>query len=202
MMFHAMIDIDILLCWGATYKQVFKGEVIFHEGTQGRYYNQLVKGRVRWVNVDENGKEFIQKFIDEGESFGELPLLDDGPYVATSIADEDSLLIRLPKEIFLQLLRENPAIHFDFTRLMTERLRHKFIILKELASQNPERKVSTIIQLYKAAHNNSVNGKMKIELTRQEIADMTGLRVETVIRTIRGLYEKGSLKIEKGKVYC
>ena len=197
-----MIDIDILLCWGATYKQVCKGEVIFHEGTLGRFYYQLVDGRVRWVNVDDNGREFIQTFIEEGESFGELPMLDDGPYVATAIADEDALLIRLPKEIFLQLLRENPAIHFDFTRLMTERLRHKFIILKELATQDPERKVSTIIQLYKNAHHDSCNGRMKIQLTRQEIADMTGLRVETVIRTIRNLHEKGTLHIEKGKVYC
>ena len=197
-----MIDIDILLCWGATYKQVRKGEVIFHEGTLGRFYYQLVEGRVRWVNVDDNGKEFIQTFIEEGESFGELPMLDDGPYVATAIADEDALLIRLPKEIFLQLLRENPAIHFDFTRLMTERLRHKFIILKELATQDPERKVSTIIQLYKNAHQDTCNGRMKIQLTRQEIADMTGLRVETVIRTIRNLHDKGTLHIEKGKVYC
>jgi CRP-like cAMP-binding protein len=198
----AMIDLDVLLCWGATYKHVGKSDVIFHEGAQGRYYHQLVEGRVKWVNVDDNGKEFVQKFIEEGESFGELPLLDDGPYVATAIADEDSLLIRLPKEIFLQLLRENPGIHFSFTRLMTERLRHKFIILKELASQDPERKVSTIIHLYKLAHCQSLNEKLKIELTRQEIADMTGLRVETVIRTIRNLHERGTLHIEKGKVYC
>jgi hypothetical protein len=31
---------------------------------------------------------------------------------------------------------------------------------------------------------------------------MTGLRVETVIRSIRELHEKGKLKIEKGKVFC
>ncbi len=199
---NAMIDIDILLCWGATYRKVSKGDIIFHEGTEGRYYNQLVEGRVKWVNVDDSGKEFIQKVVDEGESFGELPLLDNGPYVATAIADENSLLIRLPKEIFLQLLRENPIIHFSFTRLMTERLRQKFIILKELASQDPERKVFTILNLYKKEHCKEDNQKMKVMLTRQEIADMTGLRVETVIRTIRHLHDKGSLQIEKGKVYC
>jgi CRP/FNR family cyclic AMP-dependent transcriptional regulator len=31
---------------------------------------------------------------------------------------------------------------------------------------------------------------------------MTGLRVETVIRSIRLMHEKGKLLIEKGKVYC
>src|SRR6188474_1299509 len=111
-----MVDLDTLLCWGATYKKVRAGEIIFLEGSQGRYYHQLVEGRVLWMNVDDSGREFIQKVIEEGESFGELPLLDDGPYVATAVADKDSLLLRLPKEVFLQLLHENSVIHFAFTR--------------------------------------------------------------------------------------
>lgn len=41
-----------------------------------------------------------------------------------------------------------------------------------------------------------------VKLTRQQIADMTGLRVETVIRSIRQMEEKGELVIDKGKVYC
>jgi CRP-like cAMP-binding protein len=41
---------------------------------------------------------------------------------------------------------------------------------------------------------------MRVELTRQEIADMTGLRVETVIRTMKAMEEKGMLKIENRKV--
>lgn len=202
-----MIDIDTLICYGATYKKVAKGEIIFLEGSQGRYYHQLVEGRVKWVNIDDGGKEFVQKIICPGESFGDMPMLDNGPYVATAIADMDSLLIRLPKEIFLQLLREQPEIHFNFTRLMAERLREKFIILKEVASQDPERKVSTIIDMYKSVHEKEEEccpecHKTKIGLTRQEIADMTGLRVETVIRTIRNLHEKGKVRIQRGKVYC
>ena len=41
----------------------------------------------------------------------------------------------------------------------------------------------------------------QIKLTRQQIADMTGLRVETVIRVMRQLHEKGVIQIQKGKVY-
>jgi CRP-like cAMP-binding protein len=197
-----MIDEDILLTWGATYKKVSRDEIIFQEGSQGFFYHQLVKGKVKWVNIDDHGKEFIQCIIGEGESFGELPLLDDGPYVATSIALEDSVVLRLRKETFLQLLRENPKIHFRFTRLMTERLRLKFIFLKELSNQDPERKVITILNHYKEDGDSCFPGRHRINLTRQQIANMTGLRVETVIRTIKSLEEEGKLVIEKGKVFC
>jgi CRP-like cAMP-binding protein len=129
-------------------------------------------------------------------------MLDDGPYVATSIAIEESTIIRLKKEFFLQMMRENPVIHFKFTRLMTERLRMKFIFLKELANPDPERKITTVLNYYKLENEVNCHGRHRIDLTRQQIASMTGLRVETVIRTIRSLHDAGKLYIERGKVFC
>jgi CRP-like cAMP-binding protein len=45
------------------------------------------------------------------------------------------------------------------------------------------------------------NSCNQVMLTRQQIADFTGLRVETVIRVIRILHEKKLLAIQKGKVF-
>lgn len=107
-----MIDIDLLLACGAAYKKLNAGDIIFQEGTQCHFYHQLVSGSIRWVNIDEEGHEFIQTLIDPGECFGEMPLLDNGPFAATAIAEEDSVIIRLNKTSFLQLLKENPDILF------------------------------------------------------------------------------------------
>jgi CRP/FNR family transcriptional regulator, cyclic AMP receptor protein len=201
-MHKPMLDEDLLLTWGATYKRYKKDEVIFQEGTTGNYYHQLVNGKVKWYNIDEQGKEFLQCLICEGESFGELPLFDDGPYVSSAAPIEDSIVLKLRKEIFLQMLRENPKIHFCFTKLMTERLRSKFIFLKELTHSDPERKIITVLNYYKDTSCRESNIKIKVDLTRQQIANMTGLRVETVIRTIRSLHDNGQLSIERGKVFC
>jgi len=51
-----IIDINILLAWGAVYKKLGRGEVIFSEGSECSYYNQLVSGIVKWVNIDDDGK--------------------------------------------------------------------------------------------------------------------------------------------------
>lgn len=197
-----MIDIDLLLTWGATYKQVQRDEIIFHEGGCANFYYQVVSGRVRWVSINEESREFIQLMVDKGESFGELPLFDDGTYAATAIADEDCVLIRLHKSNFLQLLKDNPEIHFAFTRLLSERMRFKFLTIRELAYYNPEHRVSTLLGYFKENNKHTCPKCKQIQLTRQQIADMTGLRVETVIRVMRHLHNKGALLIEKGKVYC
>lgn len=197
-----MLNIDTLVAWGANYKNVPAGGIIFQEGIHCSFYYQLVSGKVRWVNINDDGKEFIQTIIEPGECFGELPLFDDEPFAATAIADEDSVIIRLHRSVFHQLLKETPELHFAFTKLLTQRLRFKFLILKELANHNPENSISTLFNYFKQSQKNICTKCNRIKLTRQQIADMTGLRVETVIRTIKNLQSKGQLMITKGKVYC
>jgi CRP-like cAMP-binding protein len=191
---------ETLLSYGATYKKVSKGDLVFMEGVAACFYYQLVEGRIRWVNINEDGREFIQVMIEPGECFGELPLFDEQPYAATAIADEDCVLLRLHKSSFNQMIRSNFEIHFSFSRLLVSRLRFKFLTLRELAYNNPEQRISTMLNYYKRMRG--IEQKpCKLHLTRQQLADMTGLRVETVIRTIRTLHERGRLTIQRGKVF-
>ncbi len=196
-----MIDINILLSLGAAYKKVNAGEIIFHEGAEAHFYYQLVSGGVRWVNITDSGSEFIQNMIEPGECFGELPLFDGEPFAASAIADTNSVIIRLHISSFHRLVIDMPDIHFAFTKLMSERLRFKFLLLRELAGQNPEHSIHCLLNYLKQNKKNICSKCNKVNLTRQQIANMTGLRVETVIRTIRHLHEKGQLHIAKGKVY-
>ncbi len=197
-----MISIDMLLSWGATYKKVRQSEIVFKEGNTCNFYYQLVSGKIRWVNIDENGKEFIQIIIEPGESFGELPLFDEGLYAATAIAEEETLLLRLHKISFLKLIGDNIDIHFAFTKLFAERLRFKFALIRSLALHSPERKIATLLNHFKHGQRNLCNDCHRLKLTRQQIADMTGLRVETVIRSMRNMHDRGELRINHGKVYC
>ncbi|RYY28127.1 MAG: Crp/Fnr family transcriptional regulator [Chitinophagaceae bacterium] len=197
-----MIDIDLLLASGAAFKKVAKSTVIFREDDGCRFYYQLVSGQVSWLNVNEEGKPFIYTLIAPGESFGEMALFDDGPYAATTIAVEDSIVIRLHKPVFLQLLRENQSLSLKFNRLLASRLRYHFLLLNSFAHGEPEQRIKVILDHLKKEKRNLCADCSQLKLTRQQIADMTGLRVETVIRSMRSMHEKGELQINKGKVFC
>jgi CRP/FNR family transcriptional regulator, cyclic AMP receptor protein len=196
-----MIDIDVLLAWGAAYKKVTAGEVIFREGQPCSFYHQLVSGKVKWVNIDDEGKECIHLTVEPGESFGEFPLFDDGPFAATAVAAEDCMVIRLHKPTFIQLLKENADINFAFTQVLSKRLRYKFEVIKAFAAHCPEEQITTLLNQLKRENKNFCNDCNQVKLTRQQIADMTGLRVETVIRTMRNMHDKGNIRIARGKVY-
>jgi CRP/FNR family transcriptional regulator, cyclic AMP receptor protein len=197
-----MIDIDTLLAWGAAYKKLGTEETIFREDSECHFYHQLVSGSVRWTNLKEDGGEFIQNMIEPGESFGEFPLFDGSPYAASAITNKESVVIRLHRSTFQQLMKECPEIHAQFLKLFSERMRLKFLFLKELSCDGPEHRISTLISYLKKSKRNICQECNQLKLTRQQVADMTGLRVETVIRSIRHMKENGQLVIEKGKVYC
>jgi CRP-like cAMP-binding protein len=196
-----MIDIDQLLELGATYKSYSTNDMIFMEGTECYYYYQLLSGSVRWVQIGEDGKEFVHDMVEPGECFGEFPLFDGQPYAASAFANSGSVVLRLPKDTFQQLLRDQPEIHAQFSRLLVERLRFRFLISKDLAGNKPTDKICSLLSYYKTHKKYFCNKCNQVQLTRQQIADMTGLRVETVIRSIRQLEVVGRLQIQKGKVY-
>lgn len=196
-----MINTDVLLAWGAAYKELQPGEILFKEGTVCNFYYQLVSGQVRWVNIDEKGKEYLQSLIIPGQCVGELGLFDDGLFAATAIADKGSLLLRLHKHEFCQLLRTHSDIHFQFTELLVKRLRFKFHILKSVDNHGSEKNIFSFIQYLQQTGEHVCNECKRVLLTRKQIAEMTSLRVETVIRVMRRLEAKQVLRINRGKVY-
>lgn len=151
-----MIDVDLLLAYGATYKRVPKGNIIFSEGDNCSFYYQLLTGRVNWLNINDNRNEFIQMLIDPGECFGELPLFDNEPYGESAIADEDSVVIRLYKPVFNQLIRENVAIHFNFSKLLAQRIRFRFMLLHSFACHDPVERIKTLLNYFKKENKNFV----------------------------------------------
>ena len=195
-----MIPQKLLLDKGGAFKQYIKNQSIFFEGDMPGFYYEVVQGSIRMVSVNENGREFIHGIFKNGESFGEPVLLIDEPYPASAVANVDTLVIRLNKDVFLNILKENPDIHFRFLQVLAKRIYYKSLIAK-ISTYGPENRIFSILKILKKNYSSLIGEPYKVELSRQQIADMTGLRVETVIRTIRKLREKEVIKIQKGKIY-
>lgn len=108
---------------------------------------------------------------------------------------------RLRKADFFQLLKEHFNIHLRLTQVLCKRLQYKSMILTEVSSYDPEHRLLTLLKYFKGklAKKDSME-KLIIPFTRQQLADMTGLRVETVIRTVKKMEKERKLSIEGHKI--
>ncbi|TYP72236.1 Crp/Fnr family transcriptional regulator [Aquimarina intermedia] len=199
-----MIPEDILNAVGAELKSFSKGELLFTEGSEPLFYYQIKSGAIKMNNYNDDGKEYIQGIFETGKSFGEPPLLAKVPYPANAEAIVESKIWRLPKIEFISLLSNHPDIHITFTTLLASRLYYKAVMVSEISNQEPEHRILRIIDYMKKQSGNvdqRATQSYRVDLTRQQLADLTGLRVETVIRTIKKLENKGELYIKNRKVY-
>lgn len=197
-----MIAGELLEKYGALKKSFSKNEIIFEEGNLPSHYYQIISGEIKMSNYNDDGREFIQGIFYIDQSFGEPPLFLNQNYPANAIAVEDSEIFLLSKNTFMKLLEEHPAVSLKIIENLAQRLYYKSVMAAEMSTQEPEHRILKLIDTGIAYFNfkKDENGYL-ISFTRQQIGDLTGLRVETVIRTIKGLEKKGILKIINRKVY-
>ncbi|MFZ1750870.1 MAG: Crp/Fnr family transcriptional regulator [Saprospiraceae bacterium] len=194
------IDTNLLITWGAVARKYKKNEYIFYEGDMCRYYHQIMEGSVRMCTYSDEGKVFIQGVFKKGQSFGEPPLFINERYPACALAVTDAIILILTKESLLKILEEYPELQRRFLELFAKRIFIKANTAKHIISQSPEHRIKAFLDRYKQEQN-SPGGKVKIPYTRQEIANFTGLRVETVIRTTKKMSIQNILEIKNRKLY-
>ncbi len=194
------IDHDILITWGAVAKKYKKGEFIFHEGEMPQNFHQIISGRVKMYNTNEDGKEFTQAEFTAGESFGEPPIFIEQAYPSTAVPIEDTVILKIKKMRFLELLDEYPSLQKKIIQLFAKRIYNKAITVREIVNSSPEARIVAFLMAYKKKNNKDLQ-EIEIPYTRQEIANFVGLRVETVIRTLHNMQEKETVKILHRKLY-
>jgi CRP-like cAMP-binding protein len=194
-----MISETLLLKYGATTENADASEIIISEKKRADFYFQIKIGEVKMFNLNEQGKEFVQGIFYDGESFGEPPLLGDFKYPASAVAVKPTELYKLNKTKLFELLTENPEVNLKFTKALAKRLYYKATILKEISVHPPEHRILALIDFLKSKYG--TEELFQVELTRQQIADLTGQRVETVIRAIKQLEQEGEIKLIKHKVF-
>lgn len=173
-----------------------KGEVIYEPGAKPRAVYFIKIGKVRMVTVNDDGKEFIQGIFKTNEYFGEPALLVNKPYLAYTIATQDSEIIIVKSDDFFKILKQHPDFSMKLIQTLSHRLFYKSMMLEELANEHAEHRIRTLTAyLFKDVEHNQ-----ELKVTRQQLADMSGLRVETVIRIIKKLSDQKELKLIRGKI--
>lgn len=179
---------------------VRKDQVLFHEGDKASDYYQVEEGSVKMFIVSNDGQEFIQGIFSTGESFGEPALIGNFPYPGSVMALEKSRVWKMPSDYFLQMLKENFELHLRMDQVLCQRLRYKSMVLSEISSHDPEHRIVSLLKYFRSKNIKSESQKVIVPYTRQQIADMSGLRVETVIRTVKKMEKDGKLVLEGHKI--
>lgn len=193
-----VIDEKILISCGAEYISYSTGELIFKESGMPDYYYQVSKGSVKLFNKVSFSKEFIQSVSTKGDCVGVLSLFSDQPYATDAEALESTVIIRLPRKKFMLLLQKYTSCATNLLTFSAKSLNYCNIIMCSMSQKDP---VALLLALFSYLKKQNMYLPTEIPFTRKQIASLTGLRTETVIRTVKQMDNQAQLKIIKGKIH-
>ena len=82
-----------------------------------------------------------------------------------------------------------------------QRLYSKAETARELIFNTPENRIIGYLNSLRIDKSIPINKRILIDNTRQEIANFTGLRVETVIRTLKKMQKENKVEIINRKLF-
>ncbi|KQM54669.1 Crp/Fnr family transcriptional regulator [Chryseobacterium sp. Leaf201] len=192
---------DLLFSHGATAQSFSCQEYIFQEGTTAKFYFQIKKGTVKINNFTANGKEIVHGLPFDGHCFGESYIFTQTPYGINAITIMKCEIIRLEKEKFLQLLLSTPHLFLKINKYTAERLHFRYLISSFLRETNPLSRITKLLDYIKSYFKYEEQYSFMVPYTRTQLASLTGLRIETVIKTIKKMEFYGHVKIIERKIY-
>jgi CRP-like cAMP-binding protein len=158
----------------------------------------VVRGSVRVVNYSILGREIAFDEVSEGNYFGELSALDGQPRSASVMALEDTLILALPRSLFLNLLSEHPNIALQVMMRLARIVRtadERIMDLSTLAAHN-----RVHAELLRQARIYIVDGgSARIEPVpvHSDIASRVSTTRETVARVLNDLARRGIVERTK-----
>ena len=102
------------------------GDVILEEGNANRALHILRSGRVRVTRRVADGEVPLCD-LTEGETFGELSIIEDGVASASLRALTDAEVLSIPMQPLADFLRDHPAAAGKFWRAIAVDLRRRLI---------------------------------------------------------------------------
>src|SRR5215831_16184661 len=156
--------------------------LVYSPDEPGQSVLVLASGRVKINHLTPDGKETILAFIEDGEIFGELALLDGKPRGEYAEAVVDSQVLVIPREDLLWLMAQRPDVALHVTKLIGLRRRRIENRLRNvLFLSSRERMIHLLLELIESYGEQVGNGcKIGIALSHQELASLIGVTRETV----------------------
>ncbi len=177
-----------------------KGEIIFRDGgiPTGIYY--VNTGMVKKYKETTKGGEQIFYICSDGELLGYHALLGEEHYPDSAATIEDSEITFIPRESFLQVLRNSTAL----SNSLLKALGHEFSLfinnITNLATKTVRERLAfnLLILEEKFQRSSGSRGAREIVMSRTDLANMVGTAKETLVRLLQE-FKRGHLIETNGK---
>lgn len=178
------------------------GATIFMAGDEADGLRVVLSGQVRIWMSDREGHELTLAFLDCGDSFGEIALLDTLPRTACATAREATVCLFLPASAMQTALSRDPELARHLVLSLCELLRRNLGIISGFAFVDLGARLARKLHELATDHA-AITGKeahFSRRFSQTDLAQLLGVSREAVNKRLRGLEHDGLVAQDKGQL--
>ena len=187
----------------ASEREFSRGDIIFLEGDPIRQVTLLTFGSAKVVRLGQNGTEVILRLAGPGDVVELTGLSTHGRHCSMAQALSASIALIWEASTFQTLAERSPALRRNMLEIVAQRLQELEDRYREISTEKVATRLShQLLRLFnQIGHPVNGNGKLKINLSREELAQLTGTTLFTVSRLLSKWNERGVLTAGRQCVY-
>ena len=180
-------------------KSYSKKQNLYQEGKRPKFLYYLIKGKVKGYKTHEDGKEYITDIFSAGDFIGYSALIENNSYDNNAVILEETEILHIPREDFLQMVYGDINVANRFIRIITQNVKEKEERLLNLAYSSLRIRVArSLVDIHRKY--NTENSSNPIEISRDDIAHYVGTATESLIRTLSDFKSENLIEIKDGKI--
>jgi CRP-like cAMP-binding protein len=111
------------------------------------------------------------------------------------VAQEDATVLEMPTPAFTAWIHRSPEFALALIQELSTRLREAEARIRSLQTERVERRIARLL-----VHLARKQGHPELQLSRQELADLTGTTLSTASRTLSAWDQQGLLEAGRERV--
>ncbi len=175
-------------------------QTIFREGDPVRSVTVLASGRVKVTQLSRSGAEVILRVKGIGEVLGGLGAQPSVPHFLTAQTLEPCTVLVWEARKFELLEDQFPALRRNTVRIFAERLRILEERFLEMATEQVAPRLARMLVRLLEQTPYSEQFAVRIDLSREELAQMTGTTLFTVSRLLCDWEQRGMIQTQRKAV--
>lgn len=182
--------------------EMHRGGSIYGPGEPSDELFVVKTGVVRLSTTTSDAREIILAFVNPGEIFGELALVDDAPRDHRAVAHEDAVICVVRRDLVADLIRETPEVGIELTRILGGRVRALRSRVEELLCRSAEVRVARTLVDLADAHGiaDAAGVLVPLRLSQRDLANLAGLSRETVNAVLQDLRARSLVEADRRSI--
>ena len=179
-------------------QRVRAGQHIYRASQPFHFLYAIRSGFFKSYDIGLDGQEHIHGFHMGSEIMG-LDAISTEYHTSSAVALEDGDVCEIPFSALEELIRSVPSLQRQFHKILSHEISKDQDVMKLLGSMSAEQRLAVLLVNLSArfAALGYSPTEIQLKMSREEIGNYLGLKLETVSRTFSKLQSDGLLAIER-----